>query len=129
MIDRRGFLAGVAAAACLPATAARAAALDKVKANGVLRVAVYKDFAPWSWRQEGKLVGIDVDFGQALAKSLGVRVELVDFMADEDVGDDLRNMVWRGPLIGGSVADVMMHVPYDRAFAKENDRAVVIAPY
>ena len=129
MIDRRGFLAGVAAAACLPATAARAAALDKVKANGVLRVAVYKDFAPWSWRQDGKLVGIDVDFGQALAKSLGVRAELVDFMADEDVGDDLRNMVWRGPLIGGSVADVMMHVPYDRAFAKENDRAVFIAPY
>lgn len=132
MIGRRGFLVGGAASAavaCLPAAAARAATLDRVKANGVLRVAVYKDFAPWSWRKDGALVGIDVDFGQALAKALGVRAELVDFMADEDVGDDLRNMVWRGPLIGGSVADVMMHVPYDRAFARENDRAVFIAPY
>ncbi|MCU6454558.1 transporter substrate-binding domain-containing protein [Sphingomonas sp. A2-49] len=128
MIGRRAFLAGGVAAALLPRGAA-AASLDKLKAAGVLRVAVYRDFAPWSWRRDGTLVGIDVDFAQALAASLGLRAEMVDFMADEDVGDDLRNMIWRGPLIGGSVADVMMHVPYDRTFALANDRAVFVAPY
>lgn len=128
MIGRRGVLAGALAAALMPGGAS-AASLDKVKAAGVIRVAVYRDFAPWSWRQDGKLVGIDVEFAEALAKAIGVRAELVDFMADEDVGDDLRNMIWRGPLIGGSAADLMMHVPYDRAFALANDRAVFLAPY
>jgi len=28
-------------------------------------------------------------------------------VALEDVGDDLRNMIWRGPLIGGSAADTI----------------------
>ncbi|KQU46987.1 ABC transporter substrate-binding protein [Sphingomonas sp. Leaf339] len=128
MIGRRGFLAGALASALLPGAAA-AVSFNKVKAAGVMRVAVYRDFAPWSWRQDGRLVGIDVDFAEALAKAIGVRAELVDFMADEDVGDDLRNMIWRGPLIGGSAADLMMHVPYDRAFSLANDRAVFLAPY
>jgi polar amino acid transport system substrate-binding protein len=128
VIGRRGFLAGALASALIPGSAS-AASLDKVKAAGVMRVAVYRDFAPWSWRQDGTLVGIDVDLAEALAKAIGVRAELVDFMADEDVGDDLRNMIWRGPLIGGSAADLMMHVPYDRAFSLANDRAVFLAPY
>lgn len=128
MIGRRGFLAGALAGAVMP-RAASAASFDKVKAAGVMRVAVYRDFAPWSWRQDGKLVGIDVDLAEALARTIGVRAELIDFMADEDVGDDLRNMIWRGPLIGGSAADLMMHVPYDRAFSLANDRAVFLAPY
>lgn len=128
MIGRRGFLAGALASALITGSAS-AASLDKVKAAGVMRVAVYRDFAPWSWRQDGTLVGIDVDLAEALAKAIGVRAELVDFMADEDVGDDLRNMIWRGPLIGGSAADLMMHVPYDRAFSLANDRAVFLAPY
>lgn len=128
MIGRRGFLAGALVGALISGGAA-AASLDKVKSAGVMRVAVYRDFAPWSWRQDGKLVGIDVDLAEALAKAIGVRADLVDFMADEDVGDDLRNMIWRGPLIGGSAADLMMHVPYDRAFSLANDRAVFLAPY
>lgn len=128
MIGRRRFLAGALASALIPGGAV-AASLDKVKTTGVMRVAVYRDFAPWSWRQDGKLVGIDVDFAEALARAIGVRAELVDFMADEDVGDDLRNMIWRGPLIGGSAADLMMHVPYDRAFSLANDRVVFLAPY
>ncbi len=128
VIGRRGFLAATLATVLMPGAAA-AAPLDKVTAAGVMRVAVYRDFAPWSWRQDGKLVGIDVELAEALAKAIGVRAELLDFLADEDVGDDLRNMIWRGPLIGGSAADVMMHVPYDRAFSLANDRAVFLAPY
>lgn len=127
--SRRVFITGALAALALPRSGA-AASLDKVKANGVLRVAVYRDFAPWSWRDAaGKLSGIDVELGEAVAKKVGVRAELVDFIADESVDDDLRNMVWRGPLIGGQVVDVMMHVPVDPRFARQNDRVAIGAPY
>lgn len=119
---------GLAAALALPIPAS-ALPLRKVRETGVLKIAVYRDFAPWSWRENGVLKGIDVEFGQALAERLGVKAELIDFMADEGVSDDLRNMVWRGPLIGGTAADVMMHVPYDPAFAKLNDRVVIVGPY
>jgi ABC-type amino acid transport substrate-binding protein len=43
--------------------------------------------------------------------------------------DDLRNNVWKGHYLGGGVADVMLHVPYDAAFAEENDRVIILAPY
>lgn len=128
-LDRRQLLVGSLAALAFPQIAS-AAPVDKVKAAGVLRIAVYRDFEPWSWRDAtGKLVGIDVDLGEALAKAIGVSSTAVDFMADESVDDDLRNMVWRGSLIGGQLADVMMHVPVDRALQRENDRVVIGAPY
>ncbi|URW76345.1 transporter substrate-binding domain-containing protein [Sphingomonas donggukensis] len=129
MATRRGLLGGALAFACLPLPA-RSRSFEKLKAEGILRVAVYRDFEPWSWRDAtGKLSGIDVDLAGAIALQLGLKLTVVDFLADEDVGDDLRNMVWRGSLVGGDVYDVMMHVPVDRAFAKENDRAVIGAPY
>lgn len=128
-LTRRAVLLGALAAVALPRASA-AASLEKVKANGVLRVAVYRDFAPWSWRDAGgKLNGIDVELGEAIAKAIGVRAELVDFLADESVDDDLRNMVWRGPLIGGQAADLMLHVPVDPRFARQNDRVAIGAPY
>ena len=128
-INRRVLLVGSLAALVAP-VAARAAPIDKVKAAGKLRVAVYRDFEPWSWRDaSGRLVGIDVDLATELARSIGVSADVVDFMADESVGDDLRNMVWRGSLVGGQVSDVMMHVPVDRQLQRENDRAVIVAPY
>lgn len=126
---RRGLLQGAVALACMPFPS-QARSLEALKADGTLRVAVYRDFEPWSWRDgAGSLVGIDVDLAGAIAKQLGLKVAVADFLADEDVGDDLRNMVWRGSLIGGAVYDMMMHVPVDRAFALANDRAVIGAPY
>ncbi|WP_375286557.1 substrate-binding periplasmic protein [Sphingomonas sp.] len=126
---RRAVLGGALAAALCPGVAA-ARAVDKIKAEGVVRIAVYRDFEPWSWAgPDGRFTGIDVDLGQVIAKALGARAQIVDFMADEDVGDDLRNMVWRGSLVGGTLADIMMHVPVDRQLALANDRAVIAAPY
>ena len=81
-LSRRTLIGGALAAAGLAAFPARAAPLAKVIANGVLRVAVYRDFAPWSWRRGGAVVGIDVELGEALAKAIGVRAEIIDFMAD-----------------------------------------------
>lgn len=131
IMNRRQLLAMVAT---LPLAAgfsrfATAAPLDKVMQKGTLRIAVYRDNPPWSWRQEGKLVGIDVDLGRAMAEKLGVKPEFMELTADENMDDDLRNAVWKGSIVGEPVADVMMHVPYDREFGLRNDMAVLTGPY
>ncbi|WP_253341719.1 ABC transporter substrate-binding protein [Sphingobium sp. OAS761] len=108
---------------------ADAAPLAKVKDLGVLRVAVYKDNRPWSWEKKGELIGIDVDLAQLLAKKLGVRADIAQITADEGVEDDLRNAVWKGGLLGFMPADIMLHVPFDRAFMARVDRCAFVAPY
>lgn len=131
--DRRRFVFGACAllaGAVLPAQgAAQAAAQEgaqlELQQPGALRIAVYADFAPYSAR--GK--GVDIAIGQALAEQLGLRPEFVEFAADEDMNDDLRNMVWRGHYLGTRPADVMMHVPVDARFAARNDKVAIFAPY
>jgi ABC-type amino acid transport substrate-binding protein len=96
-MDRRSFVMRAMALPALGlAPGAQAAPLAKVKALGVLRVAVYKDNRPWSWRQDGKIMGIDADLGTALAGKLGVHVDLAELMPGDDVAADLRNGVWKG---------------------------------
>lgn len=131
MLDRRDLLRSMAAmaAASLAPGLGEAAPLQKVKALGVLRVALYKDNRPWSWRSDGKIIGIDADLGAAIARALGVRLDLAELLADESVDDDLRNGVWKGGLLGFQPADVMLHIPFDRAFAARNDQVAIIAPY
>lgn len=128
VLNRRALLGAAMAAGFAWPLAAQP--LAKLMAAGVLRVAVYRDFEPWSWAgKDGKFVGIDVDLANAIGKALGLRVEIVDFLADEGVDDDLRNMVWRGSLVGGMPCDLMMHVPVDRKLQLDNDRAVIFGAY
>lgn len=129
--SRRQFLAGAAAATAvlsLPTTI-RAAPLEKVKDLGVLRVGLYTDNRPWSWDDNGKVAGIDADIARALTTSLGVRTDLQLFPADEDLSGDLRNVVWRGGLLGFQPCDVMLHVPFDRQVMQAEDNCVFLAPY
>jgi len=132
MVDRRSVLAGIGGAIIGATIAAPALArpIDKIRESGLLKIAVYKDFEPWSWRdQTGHVVGIDVELGKLLAEQIGVRAEVTEFLAGDDLGDDLRNMVWRGTLIGQAPCDVMMHVPVDRKLALDNDRVVILGAY
>ena len=128
---RRGFLAGVAGAAGAIAFSnpLAAAPLATVKEVGALRVGIYADNRPWSWEAGGRAMGIDVDLATAIAEALGVRPEIALFPADEEVSDDLRNVVWRGGLLGFRRCDVMLHVPFDMRLAAEEDRVVFVAPY
>lgn len=129
--DRRSFLTGLmgaAAALALPAPL-MAAPLDKVRELGVLRVGLYAGNRPWSWEREGKPAGIDVDLAKALAEHLGVRADIALFLADEELSDDLRNVVWRGGLLGFQPCDVMLHVPFDRQLMAREDKIVFLAPY
>jgi ABC-type amino acid transport substrate-binding protein len=126
LVTRRLMLGTMLAAGAVPAIALP---LDKVIAKRTLRIAVYRDFAPWSWSKNGVLTGIDVDLGKMLADRLGLQVDYFDLLAGEDVDDDLRIAVWKGPILGAPAADIMMHIPYDRAFALRNDRVFIVAPY
>jgi len=128
---RRHFLAtlGAAGAALLLPRAGWAAPLEKVKEAGTLRVGLYANNRPWSWDDAGVVRGIDADIARAVAEELGVKTDLALFTADEDVSDDLRNVVWRGGLLGFRPCDIMMHVPFDRKFMADQDQVLVLAPY
>lgn len=123
-----GFSAAALAAGAIPRRAG-ARPLDDVTAAGRLRVAVYRDNAPFSFHRDGKLVGVDVDLARTIAERLGVGIEYMELTAGETVADDLRNAVWKGHYLGGGVADIMMHVPYEKEFGLRNPEAVLFAPY
>jgi polar amino acid transport system substrate-binding protein len=103
--------------------------LDDVVAAKTLRVIAYLDNAPFSWDENGTAKGIDVDIAKAIARELGVEPEIILRMPGEKADDDLRVNVWKGPLTGGGVGDIMMHVPVDRDFARRNKEAVIGSPY
>jgi len=112
--------------ACSPA---KARSLEAIKQMGQLRVTIYQNYKPWSWQEDGKLKGIDVDIGAALAKQLGFKVDYLELRAEDDIGDDLRNGVWRGSLLGTRPGDLMLHVPYDKQIEVSNDKIKLVAPY
>ncbi len=112
--------------ALAPLASAHTRPLDEVKSSGTLRVIAYQDNKPFSWEDgNGHVRGIDVDLARAIAAELGVKAEIVLRMQGEEVDDDLRGNVWRGPLNGGGVGDIMMHVPIDREFSARNTEAVI----
>jgi ABC-type amino acid transport substrate-binding protein len=103
--------------------------LEEIREKGALRVAVYKDFPPYSYTEQGTSKGIDVELGRALAQGLGVNVDYMWITADENMSDDLRNAIWRGHYLGGGTADVMLRVPYDLGYAEKQPRVLFAAPY
>ncbi len=113
-------------ATLLLAAAPAHADLAKVRETGLLKVAVYDDFAPFSMKGGA---GIDSDLAAALAKTLGVRLSLLPFPAGENQNDDLRNMVWKGHYLGYGPADVLLHVPIDLALSAANPQVRIFAPY
>ncbi|MBU0654067.1 MAG: ABC transporter substrate-binding protein [Gammaproteobacteria bacterium] len=122
-------LATLTASILIVALPAHAASLEDVKSRGTLSVSLYKDFPPYSYVQDGKQQGIDVELAKALADKLGVESDIRMVGADENVEDDLRNNVWKGHYLGGGVTDVMLHMPYDREFSQRVDQVSFIAPY
>jgi polar amino acid transport system substrate-binding protein len=122
-------LALLAVGFVVPFQPAQARPLDEVIASKSLRVIAYQDNAPFSWDDNGTPTGIDVDLAKAIARELGVGPEIVLRMPGEKSDDDLRVNIWKGPLTGGGVGDIMMHVPIDREFARRNKEAVLGNPY
>ncbi|MDP9513392.1 MULTISPECIES: substrate-binding periplasmic protein [Pseudomonas] len=123
---------------CCAAVQAEVRNYDTMIASGELKVAVYQDFAPYSFEDQGQPRGVDVELAQALAEALGVSLQLIWAPPGEKLDDDLRDYIWRGsPLRHQQLADLMMRVPYDHDFAQKrnelgeltNDHVVMFGPY
>jgi ABC-type amino acid transport substrate-binding protein len=93
---------------------------DIIESNEIV-IAVYSDFQPFSYIENGDEKGIDVDLAQVIAKKLGVKLRLRWMTADETVDDDLRNNLWKGHFLNRTVADLMLRVPYDKEYSLLRD--------
>ncbi|WP_165856036.1 substrate-binding periplasmic protein [Marinobacter sp. JSM 1782161] len=111
---------------------------DKVIESGYLRVGVYENFPPYSYRQDGEPAGVDVDLGRRIAEALGIEFQVHWIIPDETLEDDLRNNVWKGHYLAKRrIADVMLRVPYDTDYAymtestgeMVNEGVVMFGPY
>jgi len=100
-----------------------ARSLEEIKESGKLIIAIYKDFPPYSYMDEGKEKGIDIDLGKLLAKKLGVEPVWYWTGSDENLEDDLRNVIWKGHIIYKTRADVMLRVPFDYKFIRQRDKS------
>jgi len=117
---------------------AQARTYDDILASGVLTVALYENFPPYSYLDaEGAATGIDVDVASAVAASLGLTPQWLWISAGETVEDDMRNAIWRGHIITREKADILMRVPYDKKFSyardgyglARNELVVMFGPY
>ena len=123
---------------CCQTAQAQVRSYDQMIAAGEIKVAVYKDFAPYSFQDGDTPRGVDVELAQALAKAMGVQLTLIWAPAGEKLDDDLRDYIWRGSqLHNQQLADLMMRAPYDRNYAQkrndqgelENGHVVMFGPY
>ncbi len=89
---------------------------DAIIDRGFMTFAVYDDYAPYSWLDGDTARGVDTDIARLIASDLGVEARFDFLSAGENLETDLRNAVWKGPVVGGAVSNVMMRVPYDSVF-------------
>ena len=75
-------LAALMLCASLTACGSKGATLDDVKKAGKLTVATSPDFPPFESLEGGKVVGIEVDIMELIAKELGVELDIVQMDFD-----------------------------------------------
>ena len=97
--------------------------IDDIKKSGEIIIAVYEDFPPYSFMENNKPKGIDIDLGLEIAKSLNVKAKWYFTGSDESLSDDLRNTIWKGNLIHKTKADVMLRIPYDYDYLRITDKS------
>jgi polar amino acid transport system substrate-binding protein len=82
MINRRDFLkataAGAAASAFPRIALSQSVTLAAIKASGELKIGVEAAYVPFTYRQDGKIVGYDVELAEIFCKTLGVKPNLID---------------------------------------------------
>ncbi|GGL83470.1 amino acid ABC transporter substrate-binding protein [Deinococcus aerolatus] len=73
----RALLLAVALAACVLPAAAGASTVAEVKKKGVLVLGTDPTFAPFEFKdRSGQITGFDIDIARAVAKDLGVRLQV-----------------------------------------------------
>ncbi len=103
--------------------------LDEIVERGWIDIAVYEDFAPYSWDEGGTPRGVDVEVGRIIAAALGVEARFRFVQAGETLEADLLNYVWKGAAVDGHVSNLMMRVPYNSDFTCRVEQAVFTGQY
>jgi ABC-type amino acid transport substrate-binding protein len=103
--------------------------MDALQEQGHMLFAVYENNPPYSWEESGQPRGVDIDIARVIADGLGVEARFNFVAAGENLDADLRNNIWKGPLIGGQVSNVMMRIPYDSAFKCRVEQVVFTGQY
>lgn len=103
--------------------------LDRIREDGWMEFALYEEFRPWSWEENGKPRGIDVEIARLIAADLGVEARIRFVTPGETLDADLLNYVYKGATVGGHVSNVMLHVPYDVDYACRFDQVVFTGQY
>lgn len=103
--------------------------IDQIMERGYITFAVYEDYPPYSWQEQGQPRGIDIEIARLIAADLGVAPRFRFVAAGENLDADLRNNIWKGPIIGGAVSNVMMRVPYDSQYACRVEQVVFTGQY
>lgn len=103
--------------------------LDTIQERGWIDIAVYENYPPYSYEEGGAAKGVDVEIGRLIAADLGVDARFHFVAAGENLDEDLRNWVWKGPVVGGKVSNILMRVPYDSAYACRVEQVVFTGQY
>lgn len=103
--------------------------MDVIQEQGHMLFAVYEDYPPYSWEEGGQPRGVDIEIARIIADDLGVDARFNFVAAGENLDADLRNNIWKGALIGGRIANVMMRIPYDSAFKCRVEQVVFTGQY
>ncbi len=103
--------------------------MDAIQDQGHMLFAVYDNFPPYSWEEAGKPRGVDIEIARIIAEDIGVEARFNFVAAGENLEADLRNNIWKGPLIGGKVSNVMMRIPYDSGFKCRVEQVVFTGQY
>lgn len=82
MLMLRVALAGALIALALAEPLSAQSALERVRANGRLRVGIDATYPPFGIAEGGEFSGFDVDIARSVARELGVRAELVNASFD-----------------------------------------------
>lgn len=103
--------------------------IDQIMDRGFMTFAVYEAYPPYSWEEAGKPRGIDIEIARLIAEDIGVDARFTFISAGENLDADLRNNIWKGPIVGGAVSNVMLRVPYDSAFNCRVEQVVFTGQY
>ncbi len=103
--------------------------LDQILEQGFMTFALYSEYPPYSWQEKGQARGVDIDVAHLVAEFIGVEPRFKFVAAGENLEADLRHNLWKGPIVGGAVSNVMMRVPYDSAFRCRVEQVVFPGQY
>lgn len=103
--------------------------MDEIIERGRMTIAVYEDFAPYSWLDGAEPKGVDIEVGKIMAEALGVTPEFRFVQSGETINTDLMVNVWRGGVQKEPVANVMMRVPYNSTLTCLIDQVTFTGQY